>query len=186
MTAKWGKYLCSKGTFVCTHRFATCSNALWCGRPPKHSHLCSMGNTNSLLTTSYISILSSVDILQHTYVFKAGWWQLGQKKHHKTRYICTDMECLLKQLRGEYVRIECWVRGVQCFTGMWWCEEEFWVLEVKVDIEAMQQTHILLIKSYVKPNHVFGALCGERTIMIFFQENMLDSQEMEIWHCLSF
>lgn len=52
--------------------------------------------------------------------------------------------------------------------------EEFWVIEVKVNIEAMQQTHILLIKSYVKPNHVFGALCGERTIMIFFQENMLD------------
>lgn len=64
--------------------------------------------------------------------------------------------------------------------------EEFWVIEVKVNIEAMQQTHILLIKSYVKPNHVFGALCGERTIMIFFQENMLDSQEMEIWYGLYF
>lgn len=185
MTAKWGKNLCWKGTFECTHRFATCSNALWCGRPPKRSHLCLMGNTNSLLTTSYMSKL------QHTYVFKAGWWQLGQKKHHKTPITLHLHRHGMLTEASEGRVCEDWMMSKRSavfyrdvmVSPLW---EEFWVIEVKVDIEAMQQTHILLIKSYVKPNHVFGALCEERTIMIFFKENMLDSQEMEIWHCLYF
>lgn len=139
----------------------------------------------------HIHLIFKVDILQHTYVFKAGWWELGQKKHHKTPITLHlhRHEMLTEASEGRVCedwmlskRSAVFYRDVMV-SPLW---EEFWVIEVKVDTEAMQQTHILLIKSYVKPNHVFGALCGERTIMIFFQENMLDSQEMEIWHCLYF